>query len=36
VTAVSAAATAVMRAAGPGPQWEIYAGVHDWIEKHAG
>lgn len=21
---------------GAGPQWEIYAGVFDWIEKHAG
>ena len=21
---------------GAGPQWEIYAGVYDWIEKHAG
>ena len=21
---------------GAGPQWEVYAGVYDWIEKHAG
>ena len=21
---------------GAGPQWEVYTGVYDWIEKHAG